>query len=61
MLMVALTAEKFGQSPYDYLTGSQLRLSVDYLCCTLILEAQTEAKNAHKTPHNPPTAVSDGM
>ena len=49
MLMVALTAEKFGQSPYDYLTGSQLRLSVDYLCCTLILEAQTEAKNAQNT------------
>ena len=22
MLMIALTAEKFGQSPYDYLTGS---------------------------------------
>ena len=51
MLMIALTAEKFGQSPYDYLTGPQIRLAVDYLCCTLILEAQTEAKNAPQPTH----------
>ena len=50
MLMIALTAEKFGQSPYDYLTGPQIRLAVDYLCCTLILEARTEAQNAQNAP-----------
>ncbi len=45
MLMVGLTAREFHQSPYDYLTGSQLRLAVDYLCYTLIAEAQAEASN----------------
>ena len=53
MLMVALTAREFSQSPYDYLFGSQLRLSIDYLAYTLIVEAQTDAKNkggAQNTP-----------
>ena len=45
MLMVALTAREFNQSPYDYLFGSQLRLAIDYLAYTLIVEAQTEAQN----------------
>ena len=45
MLMVALTAREFHQSPYDYLFGSQLKLAIDYLAYTLIVEAQAEAKN----------------
>ena len=55
MLMVALTAREFHQSPYDYLTGSQLRLAVDYLAYTLIAEAQAEASNkadAQNTPQH---------
>ena len=45
MLMVALTAREFSQSPHDYLFGSQLKLAIDYLAYTLIVEAQTEAQN----------------
>lgn len=45
MLMVALTAREFHQSPYEYLFGTQLKLAIDYLCYTLIAEAQEEAKN----------------
>ena len=52
MLMVALTAREFSQSPYDYLTGSQLRLAVDCLACALILEARTEAQNAQNAPQH---------
>ena len=50
MLMVALVSEKFSQSPYDYLTGSQLKLAIDYLAYTLIAEARTEAQNAQNAP-----------
>ena len=50
MLMIALTAREFSQSPYDYLMGSQLKLAIDYLAYTLIAEAQAEAKNAQNAP-----------
>ena len=49
MLMVALTAREFSQSPYDYLFGPPLKLAIDYLAYTLIVEAQAEAKNAQNT------------
>ena len=49
MLMVALTAREFHQSPYEYLFGPQLKLAIDYLAYTLIAEAQAEAKNAQNT------------
>ena len=55
MLMVALTAREFNQSPHDYLFGSQLKLAIDYLAYTLIVEAQTEAQNkadAQNTPQH---------
>ena len=42
----------------------QLKLAIDYLAYTLIVEAQAEAQNkagAQNMLHNPPTAVSDGM
>ena len=45
MLMIALTAREFHQSPSDYVFGSPLRLAVDYLAYSLIVEAQEEAKN----------------
>ena len=56
MLMVALTAREFHQSPYEYLfADTQLKLAIDYLCYTLILEAQEEAKKeaAAKQPPHP--------
>ena len=53
MLMIALAAREFSQSPYDYLTGSQLRLSVDYLAYTLIVEAQADAKNKEGAQNAP--------
>ena len=56
MLMVALTAREFHQSPYEYLFGPQLKLAIDYLCYTLIVEAQEEAKNkadAQNAPQSP--------
>ena len=49
MLMIALTAREFHQSPYDYLFGPPLKLAIDYLAYTLIVEAQAEAKNAQNT------------
>lgn len=54
MLMIALTAREFSQSPYDYLLGDPLKLAIDYLCYTLILEAKEETQNeadAKKPPH----------
>ena len=59
MLMIALTAREFSQSPYDYLFGSQLKLAIDYLAYTLILEAQTEAKNKGGT--HPPQHAHGGL
>ena len=59
MLMVALTAREFSQSPYDYLFGPQLKLTIDYLAYTLILEAQTEAKNKGGT--HPPQHTHGGL
>ena len=55
MLMVALTAREFSQSPYDYLFGSQLKLAIDYLAYTLIVEAQTEAQNKADAQNTPTT------
>ena len=52
MLMVAAVSEKFGQSPYEYLFGSQLKLAIDYLCYTLIVEAQTDVQNAQNAPQH---------
>lgn len=55
MLMVALTAREFHQSPYEYLFGPQLKLSIDYLCYTLIVEAREEAKkqaDGQTPPHH---------
>lgn len=55
MLMVALTAREFHQSPFEYLFGPQLKLAIDYLCYTLIVEAQEEAKkqaDGHTPPHH---------
>ena len=43
MLMIALTAKEFNQSPYEYLVGSQLKLAVDMLCYNLIVEAKSQA------------------
>lgn len=54
MLMVALTAREFHQSPYDYLFSNPLKLAIDYLCYTLIFEAQEAAReeaDAKKPPH----------
>ena len=56
MLQIALVAKKFHQSPYEYLFGPQLKLAIDYLCYTLIVEAQEEAKNkadAQNAPQYP--------
>ena len=53
MLMVALTAREFHQSPYDYLFGPQLKLAIDYLAYTLIVEAQTEAQNKEGAQNAP--------
>ena len=52
MLMVALTAREFSQSPHDYLFGPQLKLAIDYLAYTLIVEARTEAQNAQNAPQH---------
>lgn len=43
MLMIALTAKEFGQSPHEYLIGSQLKLAVDMFCFNLIAEAKAQA------------------
>ena len=62
MLMVALTAREFGQSPYEYLYGPPLKLEIDYLAYSLIAEAKEEAQagsGRQKTPRNSPTAVSE--
>ena len=41
--MVALTAREFNQSPYDYLfADGQMKLAVDYLCYTLLVEHERE-------------------
>ena len=53
MLMVALTAREFSQSPYDYLFGPQLKLAIDYLAYTLIVEAQAEAQNKADAQNTP--------
>ena len=45
MLMVALTAREFSQSPYEYLFGPQLKLAIDLQCHKLIVEAREEAQN----------------
>lgn len=43
MLMIALTAKEFNQSPYEYLVGSQLKLAVDMFCYNLIAETKSQA------------------
>ena len=53
MLMIALTAREFSQSPYDYLFGPPLKLAIDYLAYTLIVEAQAEAQNKAGAQHAP--------
>lgn len=56
MLMIALTAREFGQSPYEYLFGPRLKSAIDYLGYSLIREAQEEAKQAAEAknaPHHP--------
>ena len=60
MLMVALTAREFHQSPYEYLFGDPLKLAIDYLCYTLILEAQEEAR-AEADKKNPPHPTHGGL
>ena len=60
MLMIALTAREFHQSPSDYLFGSPLRLAVDYLAYSLILEAQEEAKQAAEAK-NAPQSTHGGL
>ena len=45
MLMIALTAREFNQSPYEYLFGPPLKLAIDLHSYKLIVEAQTEAQN----------------
>ena len=52
MLMVALTAREFNQSPYEYLFGPRLKLAIDYLAFSLIMEAQEEAKQEEEAKHN---------
>lgn len=44
MLKIALISETFGQSPYEYLYGSQMKLAIDNLCFELIHEAREEAR-----------------
>ena len=44
MLMIALTAREFSQSPYEYLYGPRLKLAIDYFAYSLITEAKEEAK-----------------
>ena len=50
MLMIALTAREFSQSPYDYLFGPPLKLAIDLQCHKLIVEAREEAKNTQNAP-----------
>ena len=58
MLMIALTAREFSQSPYEYLFGPRLKLAIDYLAYSLIAEAKEEArqeadaKNAPQFTHS---------
>ena len=53
MLMIALTAREFHQSPYEYLFGPRLKLAIDYLAFSLITEAQEEAKQEAEQKNNP--------
>ena len=45
MLMIALTAKQFSQSPYEYLFGPRLKLAIDYFANSLILEAEQAARD----------------
>ena len=43
--MIAMMAKEFGQSPYDYLTGDFLKVSIDRFCYSLLVEQQTDEHN----------------
>ena len=60
MLMIALTAREFGQSPYEYLFGPRLKSAIDYLGYSLIREAQEEAKQAAEAK-NAPQSTHGGL
>ena len=62
MLMIALTAREFGQSPYDYLFGDPLKLAIDLQGYRLIAEAKEEAKKEADAKNPPrPTPTHGGL
>ena len=50
--MIALMAKEFGQSPYDYLTGDFLKVSIDRFCYSLLIEQQIDEHNEREAERN---------
>lgn len=61
MLMIALTAKEFSQSPYDYLFGDPLKLAIDLQGYKLIAEAREEAKENADAQKPPPPYTHGGL